>query len=55
MKRIDESWLNFTETMQKRVPGYAIGTDHLINNVSDVTVNLDELMSLLRSKDIAKY
>lgn len=55
MKRIDENWLTFEEKLQKQFPGYYLGADNLISNKSDITINLDELLSLFRSKDIAYY
>jgi hypothetical protein len=55
MTRIDESWFTFQETLQRKFPGYKLGSDHLISNVSDITINLDELLALFRSKDIGYY
>lgn len=55
MRRIDETYLTFGEKMQKQFPGYALGNDQLISNKSDITINLDELLALFRSKDIARY
>lgn len=43
MKRIDESFMTFGEKMQKQFPGYYMGADHLISNLSDITIDLDEL------------
>ena len=47
--------MTFSENMCKKFPGYKIGLDHLISNVSDISIDLDELMALFRSKDISKY
>ena len=55
MQRIDESWMTFGESLQRKFPGYKLGADQLISNVSDITINLDELLTLFRSKDIARY
>jgi hypothetical protein len=55
MRRIDESYMTFAELIQKKYPGYAINNEGLINNVSDITIDLDELIPLLRSKDLARY
>ncbi len=55
MTRIDENWFTFQETLQKKFPGYKLGSDHLISNVSDITIDMDELLALLRSKDIGYY
>lgn len=55
MVKIDDTYGSFLETVQQRFPGYRLGADQIISNVSDVTINLDELMGLLRSKDIARY
>ena len=55
MRKIDDSWYTFGENLQKRFPGYQLGSDHLISNVSDITIDLDELMGLFRSKDLERY
>jgi len=55
VKRIDDGWLTFAENIEKNYPGYNLGADNLISNVSDITIDLDELMALLRSKDFVRY
>ena len=55
MRRIDDNFLTFGEIIGKRFPGYVLQDQGIIVNVSDITIDLDELLPLLRSKDIAKY
>ena len=54
-KRIDDTYMTWDEMMQKKYPGYVLGNDCIINNQSDILINLDELLALFRSKDIARY
>lgn len=55
VKRIDDSWMTFSELIQFKYPGYILDNRHMIANKSDICVNLEDLIELLRSKDIAKY
>ena len=41
--------------MAKRYPGYTLDKHGHIINMTDTTVNMDELLGLLRSKDIENY
>ena len=53
--KIDASWFTWQEVILKKYPGYKLGFDQLLSNVSDITIDLDELLSLFRSKDIDRY
>jgi hypothetical protein len=56
MKRIDETWNTYEEVIQKRFPGYCLDKEHLfIECKTDISISMDELMSLLKSKDIDRY
>ena len=50
-----EGYQLFSENMAKRYPGYILDKQGHIVNMTDTTVNMDELPGLLRSKDIEKY
>ena len=50
-----DGYLLFSEMMAKRYPGYALGPKGHILPTTDYQINLDELLALLRSKDIEKY
>jgi len=53
--RIDSTWLTFSERVATRYPGYVLDNQYCFINKSDVTVNLTELINLLKSKDIERY
>jgi hypothetical protein len=53
--RIDDTWRTWSEMMQQRFPGYFLGSDMLIHNKSDISIDMDELLTLFRSKDLARY
>ena len=53
--RIDSTWLTFSERVATRYPGYVLDNRYCFINKSDVTVNLTELINLLKSKDIGRY
>ena len=55
MRRIDDSWYTWDELLSKKFPGYYLDDSQIICNKSDVTIDLDELIGLFRSKDIARY
>lgn len=56
MKRIDETWMYYEEIIARRFPGYCLDNEYLfIECKSDITVSMDELLSLFRSKDIERY
>ena len=51
-----EGYLTFSENMAKRYPGYMLDTKtNEIFPSTDHRVNVDELFTLFRSKDIARY
>lgn len=54
-RRIDPSYRTFAENLAEKYPGYAINEHSLIVNKSDLTINLDQLVSLLKSKDLNAY
>lgn len=54
-RRIDETYLTFTESIAQKFPGYVLDKDGYIRNAADLTVNLDQLLCLLRSKDLELY
>ena len=55
MRRIDASWMTWEEKLQRDFPGYYLGADQILHNKSDMIIDLDELLGLLRSRDIARY
>ena len=50
-----EGYLLFSENMANRYPGYCLDSFGHIVPSTDTQINLDELLALFRSKDIAKY
>jgi len=54
-RRIDDTYKTFSENIQLRFPGYEMSRSAHILPKSDITVHLDDLLSLLRSKDLARY
>ena len=50
-----EGYLTFSENLAARYPGYLLDSKGFIVPSTDHKINLDELMSLLRSKEIQKY
>ena len=50
-----DGFLNFTENMQKRYPGYCLSAKGHIVPSTDETLNLDELLGFFRSKDLSRY
>ena len=53
-RRIDETYRTFSENLAARWPGYVLSGQHIVNQ-SDRVVHMDDLLSLLRSKDIDRY
>ena len=51
-----EGYHTFTENIQRRYPGYMLDlkTNRIVSS-TDRKVNLDDLLALFRSKDLAKY
>ena len=40
LKRFDETWLTYSETLQKRFPGYILDERHCLTNVTDSMIEL---------------
>ena len=55
LKRIDETWLTWEEGISTSYPGYFLDENLTISNKSDILIDLDEIITLFRSKDISKY
>lgn len=56
MKRIDNTWATYSEMIQNRYPGYLMDEQfNLIECKSDVLISMDELLDLLRSKNLNRY
>lgn len=56
LRRIDETWTTYDELLHEKYPGYVLCSERLlICNKSDITVCMDELITLLRSKDLERY
>ena len=53
--RINEQYRTFSENIALRWPGYVMAKSAHILPISDSYVHLDDLLALLRSKDLAKY
>ena len=53
--RIDQNWLTFSERVATKYPGYVLDNRYCFVNKSDITIDLKELVSLLRSKDLGRY
>ena len=50
-----EGYLLFSEMMAKQYPGYMLDRKGHIVTSTDALIDLDELLNLFRSKDIARY
>ena len=50
-----DGYMTFSENLASRYPGYMLDKEGLCVPKTDPTVNLDELMTLFRSKNIARY
>ena len=53
-RRIDETYTTFSENLAMRWPGYVLQGQNIVNS-TDRLVHLDDLLNLLRSKDIDRY
>ena len=53
-RRIDETYRTFSENMALRWPGYVLSGEKIVNS-TDRLVHLDDLLSLLRSKNVDRY
>ena len=54
-RRIDDSYKTFSENLSQKFPGYEMARSAHILPKTDITVHLDDLLALLRSKDLARY
>ena len=54
-KRCDETYRTFSENLAHRWPGYVLAQSGHIFNSTDRLVHMDDLLNLLRSKDIDRY
>jgi hypothetical protein len=52
--RLNESYGTYMEHLAAKFPGYILKGETMFN-FSDVAVNLDELLDLLKSRDLEKY
>ena len=50
-----DGYLLWSENITKRYPGYMLTQEGTILPTTEITVNLDDLLALLRSKEIEKY
>lgn len=55
LTKIDEDYELFSVVMAKKYPGYVLDQRFMFVNQSDVSVEIDALVSLLKSKDVATY
>ena len=53
LKRLD-GYLTFSEAMQKHFPGYVLKNRAIVAK-TDHAIDMDDLLALLRSKDISRY
>ena len=54
-RRINENYRTFSENLALKWPGYELSRSCHILPKTDILVHLDDLLALLRSKDIARY
>ena len=54
-RRINENYKTFSENLREKFPGYIMAKSAHIMPSTDITVHLDDLLSLLRSNDLARY
>jgi len=54
-RKINENYKTFGENMADRFPGYVLDKDGFIRNKDDLCVNMDQMLALLRCKDLALY
>ena len=54
-RRVDNTYLTFSENLALKWPGYVLGKSGHILNKTDKLVDLGSLISLLRSSDINRY
>ena len=54
-RRIEENWRTVPENIAIKYPGYLLNKSGHIYNNSDHFVNMDDLLALMRSRDIDRY
>ena len=54
-RRIDDTYRTYSETIALKYPGYELDRSGRLMNKTDLVVRMDELLQLLRSKDIFRY
>ena len=54
-RRINDTWRTFSENLSMKWPGYMLSKSGHIVNVTDRLVHMDDLLNLLRSKDMNRY
>ena len=54
-RRVDDTYKTFSENLQLRFPGYMLAKSGHLMNKSDREIQMDDLLTLLRSKDIDRY
>lgn len=54
-RKINDKYKTFGETILEKFPGYVLAKDGKIRVASDLRVDLDALVNLLRSSDLATY
>ena len=54
-RRVNDTFKTFSENLAARYPGYVLSRDNFVVPVTDHLVHMDDLLNLLRSKDIDRY
>ena len=54
-RRVDDTYLTFSENLALKWPGYILGKSGHILNATDRLVDLSSLIDLLRSRNIDRY
>lgn len=54
-RRISPEYMTFSEKIAQRYPGYLLNKEGQIVSFNDHAVHIDDLLGLLRSKDISAY
>ena len=54
-RRIDETFRTYSENMAHKYPGYVLSESGHIINGTDRLVHMDDVLALMRSKDLARY
>ena len=54
-RRVDDTYRTFEENLALKWPGYALAKSGHIMNQTDRLIEMDSLLNLLRSQNIARY